>query len=41
MGIEKSNEWSVSYFSTYCIDTFMFQTIGNSIKISCLRNEIF
>lgn len=40
MGEKKSNDWSVSYFSTYCVDTFMFESIGNFVKISLLRHEI-
>lgn len=40
MGVDKSNEWSISYFTTYCVDTFMFENMGNFIKVSLLRHEI-
>lgn len=40
MGVDKSNEWSISYFTTFCVDTFMFESIGNFFKIFLLRYEI-
>lgn len=40
MGVKKSNEWSVSYFTAFSIDTFMIESIGNFVKISLVRKEI-
>lgn len=40
MGVDKSNEWSVSYFTTFSVDTFMFESMGNFVKIAMLRKEI-
>lgn len=40
MGVSESNEWSLSYFSAYSIDTFMMQSFINFFKIALLRNEL-
>lgn len=40
MGVEKSNEWSISYFTAYCADTFMFENLSNFLVVSILRYEI-
>lgn len=40
MGVEESNEWSISYFTSYSVDTFMFESFGNFFKIYLLRKEL-
>lgn len=40
MGVEKSNEWSVSYFASFSIDAFMMESLVNFGKLALIKKEL-
>lgn len=41
MGVDKANEWFITYITAFFADMFAFQTMINFIKISLIRREIY
>lgn len=37
MGVDKANEWTVSYLSAFSINTFMLEPIKGYIKVFVLK----
>lgn len=37
MGVDKSNEWVISYLSAFCINFFMFEPIKGYFKVILLK----
>lgn len=40
MGYEKSNEWTVNYFLSFSLDSFMVETVINFAKLYLIRKEM-
>lgn len=40
MGIDKANEWTISYISAFSIDTFFLELILGYSKIFILKKEL-
>lgn len=40
MGVEKSNEWTISYFVSFSMDSFMIEMWVNSFKLYLIRQEM-
>lgn len=40
MGVDKVNEWTISYFTAFNIDIFIFELWFNFLKLYLIRIEI-
>lgn len=41
MKIKKANEWSISYFSAFSIDSFVFEPFFSYIQVFLLRYSLY